>query len=538
MSTPIQKRLDASAKKMELLKALLKKQGIETSSDKSVLLQAPLQKVTREEPLLLSFAQQRLWFLDQLEPDSVAYTIPLALRLRGTLDLPALQSGLRALIERHEVLRTTFASHDGQPVQRITSDSALDYTLLDLSHLPTEERASQERAWLAHQQAIPFDLLHGPLLRVRVLRHSSQEHLLLLLFHHIIDLATLYQAALTGQPAPLPPLPIQYADYAAWQRTWLQGELLEEQLGYWKQQLRGAPAFLDLPTDFPRPPQQTFRGHNLTFHWPLALRSELERLSQQEGATLFMTLLAAFAILLFRYTAQDDIVIGTPIANRSRPEIEELIGFFVNTLVLRTDLSGNPAFREVLRRVREVALGAYSYQDVPFEQVVDAVQPPRDASRSPLFQVMFSLETPAITTLSLPGLQIETIETEDEVAKFDLNLFMLVTPDGLRGELEYNCDLFTQESMQRLIEHWNILIRDLVAYPSHPISQLALLSTSEQHLLLQEWNAAQAAEKTPQRIHEVFEEQVERTPDAVALRWGEEQWSYRHLNERANQLAC
>ena len=547
MDTSLYRKRDLSSKKMELLKSLLKKEGIESTHEDTALTQPALQVVSRAQPLLLSFAQQRLWFLEQLDPGSVAYTIPLVLRLRGSLDLLAIQTSLRALIQRHEVLRTTFGSHEGHPIQQIIPDPPLDCSLLDLAHLSSEERRVRELAWLAAELEIPFDLERGPLLRVRLLRCGAQEHVLLLLFHHIIfdgwsmevllrELTPLYLAALSGEHASLPPLPVQYADYAAWQRSWLQGEVLQEQLAYWQQQLQGVPAFLDLPTDFPRPPLQTFRGHSLAFTLPPALHAGLERLSRQEGATLFMTLLAAWQVLLSRYTGQDDVVVGSPIANRSQAEIEGLIGFFVNTLALRTDLSGNPNFHEVLRRVREVALGAYSHQELPFERVVEAVQPPRDASRSPLFQVMFALEVVSSASLALPGLQMEPVEVEDQVAKFDLSLFMQAGPDGLQGVLEYNCDLFTAETIQRLIKHWTVLVQDIVAHPMCPIGHLALLSAREQHMA-KNWNTTEHDYKMSQCIHELFEAQVERTPDAVALCWEEEQLSYRHLNERANQLA-
>lgn len=500
MDTPIQRTLDVSSKKMELLKLLLKKEGIATSQQSNALSQPPMEAVSRAQPLLLSFAQQRLWFLDQLDPGSVAYTIPLALRLLGPLDLPALHASLHALIQRHEALRTTFDSLAGQLVQQIAADPPLDVPLLDLSALPLEARHTQEHAWLVAAGQTPFDLARGPLLRMQVLRCAAQDHLVHLTFHHIIfdgwsaqlflrELTTLYLAALTDTPAPLPPLPVQYADYALWQRSWLQGDRLQEQLAYWKQQLRDAPASLDLPTDYPRPSLQTFRGHSLTCTLPVALQAGLERLGQQEGTTLFMTLLAAWQVLLSRYSGQEDVLVGSPIANRGRAEIEGLIGLFVNTLVLRTNLSGNPSFRDVLGRVREVALGAYSHQDVPFEQVVEAVQPPRDASRSPLFQVMFAMETATTTSMTLPGLRVQPVSVEDEVAKFDLSLFVQPGPTGVTSVLEYNSDLFAEATMQRLLEHWSVLVQNIVAQPACPIGHLALLADGERQQLLQTWNA-------------------------------------------------
>ncbi|MGB7921863.1 MAG: condensation domain-containing protein, partial [Pyrinomonadaceae bacterium] len=344
----------------------------------------------------LSFAQQRLWFLHQFEPDTTAYNIPLTVRLTGPLDLPAVEKTLTEIISRHEILRTTFVyASDGQLIQVVSPALQLSLPFVDLSSLPEAEREAEAQRRAVEDLHSPFDLAQGPLLRVALLRLGEEDHVVLFTMHHIIsdgwstsilarEVATLYQAFTSDQPSPLPELAIQYADYAVWQREWLQGDVLQQQLDYWRKQLEGAPSVIELPTDHPRPAVQTFRGARHRFLIDERVSTELRQLSQREGVTLFMTLLAAFQTLLARYSGQDDIVIGTPIAGRTRAEVEPLIGFFVNTLVLRSDLTGDPTFRDALRHVREVCLGAYAHQDLPFEKLVEELQPQRDLSRSPL----------------------------------------------------------------------------------------------------------------------------------------------------------
>ncbi|HEY0604990.1 MAG TPA: non-ribosomal peptide synthase/polyketide synthase, partial [Herpetosiphonaceae bacterium] len=508
----------------------------------------PLVPLPRDgRPLPLSFAQQRLWFLDQLQPDSRAYHIPLVVRLHGTIDLTALQHSLTALVERHESLRTTVAVVDGQPIQVIAATHAVPLPVVDVPPLADPERET----WISHlvrtEIAQPFDLAVGPLLRARLLRLADAEHLVILTLHHIIsdgwsqsvllrELTTLYRGYAQGEAVNLPPLPIQYADYAVWQRQWLQGSVLEQQLGYWRQQLADVSP-LDLPTDYPRPPVTTAQGAQTSFVLPAPLTSALHRLSQELGATLFMTLLAAFQVLLARYSHQTDIAIGTPIAGRVRPELEDLIGFFVNTLVLRTDLAGQPTFVEVLRRVRATALQAYAQQDVPFELVVDALQPERDLSRTPLFQVMFILQNTPRTEISLPGLHLIPQAVETHTTKFDLTLILSETAEGVRGQVGYRTDLFATETIARLALHYQVLLEAVVSNPAQQINCLPLLTEPEQRHLLQQWDATASDYPTDSCLHDLVAAQAARTPDAVAVIFQDERLTYAELDRRANQLA-
>jgi non-ribosomal peptide synthetase component F len=394
----------------------------------------------------------------------------------------------------------------------------------------------------------PFDLGQSSLLRAKLLRLDETEHVLLLTVHHIVfdglslgvflrELAEFYQAFSSNHLPLLSPLPIQYADFAAWQRQQLQGEILETQLGYWKQQLSGSLPILNLPTDFPRPAVQTFQGARQTWELPSYLSLALAQLGQQEKATLFMTLLAAFKTLLYRYTGQTDILVGSPIANRNRSEIEALIGFFVNTLVLRSDLNGNPTFRELLRSVREVALGAYAHQDVPIEKLVEELQPERDLSYSPLFQVAFALQNGLTQTLELPGLTLNFNEIDTETANFDLTLFLEETDRGLTATWEYSTNLFQPSTIARMHGHFQILLEGIIANADTRISELPLLSDRERHQLLIEWNNTQVDYPKDSTIHQLFEAQVDRTPDAIAVVFEDQKLTYRELNERANQVA-
>ncbi|MBV9788127.1 MAG: amino acid adenylation domain-containing protein, partial [Chloroflexi bacterium] len=496
------------------------------------------------------FAQQRLWFLDQLEPGSSAYAMPVALRLQGALDVAALQHSLDTLVQRHESLRTTFAqqvTNQGEtPIQVIHAAQSLPLALVDLSDQDAGEREVALRQQLAAAVAQPFDLQAGPLLRVTLFRLGDDEHALLLNMHHIIadgwsmgvlvrELVALYRAAGHGQALALPALPIQYADYAVWQRQWLQGAALEAQLDYWRQQLAGLEP-LQLPTDYPRPAVATLRGTVHEFRLPDTLHTALVSLSRREGATLFMTLLAGWQQLLSRYSGQDDIVVGTPIANRTRGETEALIGFFVNTLVLRTDLTGATSFREVLARVREMALGAYAQQDVPFEQVVEIVQPERDLSRHPLFQVMFAVHSDARSTAQAGPLTITPVEVLVETTKFDLSITFAETDEGLQGFLEYSTDLFAATTIERLLAHFVGLLSALVADPDAPVRTLPLLTVAEQAQLA-DWNTTAQSYVQDRLVHELLAQQAARTPDATALICGTARLSYAELEARANQLA-
>jgi amino acid adenylation domain-containing protein len=513
--------------------------------------QGVLINVGRKVPgtLPLSFAQQRLWFLDQLAPGNPVYNIPLGLRLRGPLNVEALEKSFSQIIARHETLRTSFQTVGGQPVQIIGRTSPFTLERIDLRSLsPIErERAVEQRASLEVQQ--PFDLSHGPLLRAALLHLSDEEQVLLLTMHHIIsdgwslgvlyhELTALYDAYANGGSPTLPALSIQYADFAQWQREQLQGERLEALLSYWQQQLAGAPQVSPLPTDYPRPAVQSFRGARQAFVLPASLTKALKLLSRQQEVTLFMTLLTAFQILLHRYSNQDDILVGTPIANRTQTQTEDLIGFFVNTLVLRSQLSGTLSFRELLGQVSRMALEAYSHQDLPFERLVEELHPERDLSYNPLVQVMFVLQNSPMQSLHLGELQLSPLQIESDVTHFDLILEFNETLEGgeLRGQLSYSTDLFKSSTITRMIGHLLTLLEGIVAAPEQQLDQLPLLTEAERHQVLFERNDTRTDFPGERCIHQIFEAQVERNPDAVAVIFGEKSLTYEELNRRANQL--
>ena len=515
--------------------------------DKQNLFIPPLLPRERNQEIPLSFAQQRLWFLSQLEPNSPAYNVNGAIKIQGAINIEALHYSINEIVKRHEVLRTQLIVVDGKAVQAIAPELVLPLPIINLHELTETEQANATQRLIFEETQRPFDLAIEPLLRVKLLSLSEQEHILLFTMHHIIsdgwskgvlirELAAVYTDFVDNKPSTLPELPIQYADFALWQREWLQGEQLQTHLDYWKQQLGGDLPILSLPTDRPRPAVQTFAGKTLSFVLPNSLTEELKSLSKQEGVTLFMTLLAGFKTLLYRYTGQADILVGSPIANRNRAEIENLIGFFVNTLVLRTDLSGNPSFRELLGRVREATLGAYAHQDLPFEKLVEELQPERNLSRTPLFQVMFAFQNAPTATLELPGLNIQTLEAESETAKFDLTLTIQNTAEELTGTIEYNTDLFDETTISRLVKHFETLLTGIVANPQQQLGNLPLLTTTEQQQLLQ-WNDTKTDFGNQLCLHQLFEVQVEKTPDAVAVVFENQQLTYRELNTRANQLA-
>ena len=498
--------------------------------------------------LPLSFAQQRLWFLHQIDPANTAYNLPFAVRLTGILDLAVLELSFSEIVRRHEVLRTQFITIEGKPSQVIIPPQPLLLSVMNLETIPGVKQESEVQRLLHDLAQQPFDLSQDSLMRIRVLRLNTAEHVVCLTLHHIIadgwsigiliqELVTLYQAFAAQQPSPLPELPIQYVDFAHWQRQYLSGEVLERQLDYWKQQLAGIPPLLELPADRPRPPERTFQGGTIPMELNADLMKQLKSLSQQSGTTLFMTLLAAFSALLSRYSGQEDIVVGSPIANRNRGEIESLIGFFVNTLVLRVQLQDNPSFEEVLKQVRQVSLDAYTHQDMPFEQLVEALRPERNLTNSPLFQVMFVLQNAPMGELELPGVNLTPIEGESVIAKFDLTLFLGETAAGLKGRWEYNSDLFEAATIERMSQHFQNLLEAIVANPQLRVAQLPLLSEAERQQFLVEWNDTQTDYPQDKAIHQLFEEQVERSPDAVAVVFEEKQLTYRELNARANQLA-
>ena len=495
-----------------------------------------------------SFGQQRLWFLNQLEPGSAFYNIPLVAAVKGVINEDVLTRAINEIVNRHEALRTTFAAEDGQLLQFILPETELTLSSIDLTELPDDEREAAAARLAKAEAEAPFDLAQGPLLRVGLLKLSQDEHRLLVTMHHICsdgwsiriflhELAELYQAFLTGEPSPLPELTVQYADFAQWQRELLAGELLEKKLAYWRKQLAGAPNILPLPTDRPRPLVQTFHGERRILELPLELKRQLSDLSRQEGVTLFMTLLAAFKTLLNRYSGCDDIVVGSPSANRNRSEIEELIGFFVNTLVLRTDCSGNPSFLELLKRVRDVAVSAYMHQDVPFDRLVDELNPERSLSHSPLFQVIFSLEQSSDLTPNLAGLHLSWLDVDRGTSKFDLALFVTETPAGLSCILEYDTDLFCAETIERMLDHFRMILVSIAGNPHQRVAELQLLTDRELARLTSWPTHADSTSSQSFLLHQAFERQVERTPERVALTFENEHLTYRELNERANQLA-
>ncbi|MBF0272353.1 MAG: amino acid adenylation domain-containing protein [Magnetococcales bacterium] len=504
----------------------------------------PIRIAAKDAALPLSFSQQRLWFLEQLEGGLATYHMPGAMALTGSLDANALERAIHAIIRRHESLRTTFQVIDGDPVQRI-----LPPVDRPITRIPLPPGESVQQLGSAEMQK-PFDLTRDFMLRATLIETGPQDHTLLFTFHHIAadgwsitifisELIQLYNAFLQGQPDPLPPLPIQYADYSQWQRQWLQGPVLDTQLAYWKHHLADAPVLLELPTDRLRPPIQTYHGADAYFHVDPEIAQGIARLSRDTGTTVFMTLLAAFTTLLGRLSDQQDVIVGTPVANRNRPETEGLIGFFVNTLALRVDLSGDPAFRELLARVRRTTLDAFAHQDIPFEQLVEALQPTRNLSHAPLFQVLFALQNAPFTPLEMTGLTITPLDLYGKSAKFDISLSMEETDQGMTGNIEYNTDLFDAATIQRMIGHFKNLLASLVAQPELSLSRLPMLSAAERHQLLETWNDTHA--DYPNRhlcLHQLFEEQALRTPEATALVCDDgRSLSYAALNRKANQLA-
>ena len=496
----------------------------------------------------LSFAQQRLWFLDQLYPGKASYNIPIAVRLNGQLNMAALEETLREIVNRHEALRTTFGVVDGQPMQIISPVVTMSLPLEDLSDLDEHEREA-ETSRRAQQEALePFNLSTGPLMRTKLLRLGSEEHVALFTMHHIIsdawslgvfvkEVEALYSAFVQGQPSPLPELTVQYPDFADWQREWLSGDLLEQQLSYWREQLSGAAWVLQLPTTHSRPAVKTYQGKTHPFVLSEELSDELQRLSKKEGVSLFMILLAAFNVLLYRYTQQRDILVGSPIAGRNRSETEKLIGFFVNTLVLRTRVDGNESFTQLLQQVREMCLEAYAHQDLPFEKLVEELEPERSMSHTPLFQVMFAMQNAAVGSPELPELRLSAMDVGVEIEKFDLSLGMEETERGLGGSLGYNTDLYDDATIERMVNHFQCLIESIVTNPNEPVAELSLLTTSERQQLLTEFNDTVRTYSSALCVPQLFELCAERNPNALAIVCGDDRITYGELNERANQLA-
>lgn len=528
-----------SPEQLELLRQQMADEGIDLSADE------PIRRQSDRTDLKLSFAQQQLWLLDQLEPGNPAYNIPSALQLIGELNVPVLEAALGQIERRHEALRTTFSAVDGQPRQDIHPPKFSRLPLIDLRTLAPAERRAEAKRLIAEEALRPFDLSRGPLFRASLLRLEEREHVLLLTMHHIVsdgwstsilwrEISQLYPALLDGQGSPLPELAIQYSDYAAWQRERLTDEVLAEQLGYWREQLAGAPALLELPTDGPRPAVQSNQGAAVTLRMDKAEADSLRQLSRAEGVTMFMTLAAAFALLLRRYSGQEEVVMGTPVAGRTRREVEGLIGFFVNTLVLRADLRGEPTFRELLRRVREVCLSAYAHQEVPFEKLIEELRPNRDQSHTPIFQVYLNMQSFEQGEMKLPGLEIKSVAIP-YLSKFDLTLYVVENPTGIDLTLVYSTDLFEQPSMVEMLGQLRHLCSQIAREPSKKIASFSLV-TAESAALLPDpteplgsrWEGA---------VQDLFSQRANSRADHLAVKDARECWTYEELEARSNQLA-
>src|ERR1700677_1134463 len=510
----------------------------------------PLEAVERGEELALSYAQQRLWFIDQLEGGSAAYNIAVAVRMKGKLEVEVLRRSLNEVVRRHEALRTRFEMRSGVGMQVIAAEWEQPLEVVDLQVWEEEEREAEVLRLAGEEACRRFDLVQGPLLRARLLLLGAEEQVLLFTMHHIIsdgwsmgvlvrEVAELYEVYARGEESRLSELKIQYSDYAVWQREYLESGVGNEQLGYWKEQLEGMRA-LELPLDGARPGVQSYRGASRRVVLSAERSEQLRQLSRSEGVTLFMTLLAGFQVLLSRWSGEEDVAVGTPVANRTRAEVEPLIGFFVNTLVLRTDLSGQPTVRELLRRVREVCLGAYAHQDVPFERVVEELNPERDLSRHPLFQSMFALQNAPVSSATLAGLRFDPVPVEMARSRFDLFLSVSENSEAdgrLAAMLEYATDLFAPERMERFLEHWQRLLEAMAAGADRRIGELEMLSEGERRQVLVEWTQTERGYEKESCVQQLFEEQAARTPEAVAVVSEEQALTYGELNERANQLA-
>jgi amino acid adenylation domain-containing protein len=502
--------------------------------------------VSRDRELPLSFSQQRLWFMEQLKPGDPLYHSFQAMQIDGPLDVTALELSLNEIIRRHEVLHTVFDTVDGRPVQRVEPPIHVALRSRNLTDVPHEVRGAALERVAADESRLPFDLTRGPLIRALLVVLGEQEHALLLTLHHIVsdgwsmgvlcrEMPALYEALASGDAVSLPPLPIQYADFAVWQREHLAGAALDEQLSYWREQLSNLSSVLELPADRPRPEISSFRGARVPFAFTKELTDQLNALSRREGVTLFMLLLSAFDTLLYRYSGQTDIAVGGAIANRNRAETEPLIGFFVNMLVMRTDLSGNPTFLELLQRVKQMTLAAYHNQDVPFEQIIEMLQPQRSLNRSPLYQVEFSLQNTPFGELEARGLLFKPLGVQAVSAETDLNMMMNETKDGLVGDVIYATDLFDVATIERMIDHYRNLLEEVVKAPEQRLLELPLTSGSETQALLARWGETEM--NANKLVHQLFEEQAARTPEAVAVAFDDRTFTYAELNQRANQLA-
>ncbi len=537
-----------SPKKRELLELLIEQRRQKSAPSPEKLAAVAIPRRRQFSPAPVSFAQQRLWFIDQLDPGTPAFNIPAAIRLRGPLDVKVLELCFGEIVKRHETLRTSFGSEDGTPVQLIARHAEFRIPVVDLRGLPADQSMRATQRLITRDCQRSFDLKQCPLMRATLVCLDDDDQVLILMMHHIIgdvwsvrivmrELSTVYKAFASASLPSLQELPIQYADYAIWQREWLQGEVLSSQLAYWTDKLSDMPEELNLPTDRPRPAVQSVWGAKHFLKISRDVADSLRAISLQERASLFMTLLAAWKALLHRYTGQNDIVVGAPVANRNRSEFEGLIGFFVNSLILETDLSGDPTFRELLRRTRVTTLGAFSNQDFPFERLVEALQPTRNMSRNPLFQTDFILQNSPRSSYEVTGLSFEALPVENGTAQLDMTLDLWEEPNGIGGWLEYDIDLFDATTAARVVSHFVNIVEGVIADPDRKLSEYSLMSEAEKHEVLVKWNDTERPYDIESPFSLLFEAQVERTPDAIAAAFGQEQNSYSELNRRANFLA-
>ncbi len=528
--------------KRELFEMMLMEQGV----DLSQIMIVPQKRDTNRFPL--SYSQQRLWFLDQLEPETALYNISPVLRLKGKLNFEALEKSFNEIIRRHEALRTTFDKDGDAPVQVIAPELNIKIEMIEPETANAILNDSEINRIALKESQIPFNLSTGPLLRVKLLRVAEEDHVLILTKHHIIsdnwstglmvhEMMQLYSAFTQGQPSPLPELAVQYADFAFWQRKWLSGKTLENQAAYWREQLKDAPPVLDMPLDKPRPAYQTYNGSFKTFTLSGATHKALNELSRQQEATLFMTTLAAFQVLLMRWTGQEDFCIGSPIANRNRKETEAMLGVFINTLVLRSIVPGELPFKELLNNTKTMTLDAYAHQDIPFETLVEELKPERDMSHSPFFQAMFVMNNARVDKLELPGLELSLLEIDNKTTKFDLILNMTESDEGLLCKMEYNTDLFFPETIDRLIAQYRTLLEGILRNPESAVSRLPMLTEKEEQKLVTEWGQSHQSATAEVPVHILFERQAKQSPQADALKIKDETYSYSELNSRANQLA-
>jgi hypothetical protein len=535
--------LELSEDQLRLLELLLEDEGVVTTDADAVVPR------TGDGPAPLSFAQRRLWFIHRLERESAAYNVPVALRLRGRVDPPLLRRCLAEVVRRHEVLRTVFEERDGEPVQRVLEPGPVAMAVTDLSGLPTAEREAAVRRAMRQEAARPFDMERGPLLRAGLLRTAPGEAVVLLTMHHVVsdewstavlvrEVSALHDAFARGAPSPLPELPVQYADFAVWQRERMDDEALERQLDYWRGRLAGAPPLLDLATDRPRPAVPGSAAASRPFALSAGTSRALRALARAEGTTLFAVLLAGWQALLGRWSGQDDVSVGTPVANRPRAELEGLVGFFVNTLVMRAELGGDPTVRDLLARTRRAVVEAQEHQDVPFERVVEALGAGRSLRHAPLFQVLFTLQNALPgEALRLDGVEMEPLHTESGSAKFDLVLELADEGERISGRAEYRAELWDPDTVDRMLAHYATLLEGMAADPERRLSRIAIIGAEERRRVVEEWNATARAYPRGACVHELFEAQADLAPDAPALRWARGEMSFAELERRANRIA-